>query len=51
MTLVLQVTAVYLPELAQYTDVIVVPVCGEESLPSMLAGGGEYCHTFHCILC
>ena len=40
-TVVLQVTAVYLPELSQYTDVMVVPVQGEESLPSMLAGGGE----------
>ncbi|KAI0088874.1 RNA dependent RNA polymerase-domain-containing protein [Irpex rosettiformis] len=34
-----KVTAVSIPELSQYVDVIVVPVHGEESLPSMLAGG------------
>ena len=37
---VCKVTAVDIPELSRYRDVIVVPNDGECSLPSMLAGGG-----------
>ncbi|KAI0684509.1 RNA dependent RNA polymerase-domain-containing protein [Cytidiella melzeri] len=44
-----KVTAVYLPELAQYKDVLVVPVQGDESLPSMLAGGDVDGDTAVCI--
>ncbi|KAI0341433.1 hypothetical protein BDW22DRAFT_303425 [Trametopsis cervina] len=44
-----KVTAVCLPELAQYVDVIVVPVQGFESLPSMLAGGDVDGDTAVCV--
>lgn len=42
-----QVRAVLRPELSDYVDVIVLPVKGDRSLASLLAGGGAYAVLHH----